>query len=88
MVSPTDGVECAPKLILGAYANIHCSTQKMAALLSLREKNEHFAQGRIVLVEFTPKFQMGFFFENSLKTAVCHFCAFHLSLQGFIILCF
>jgi len=52
MVSLTDCVGCAPKLVLGASANVHYSTQKMAALLSLKEKNEHFAQGRIALAEF------------------------------------
>jgi hypothetical protein len=51
-------------------------------------KNENFAQGRMTLAEFTPKFQMGLFFENGLKLAVCHFCAFQFILQGLIIPCF
>jgi hypothetical protein len=58
----------------------------MAALLSLKEKNEHFVKGRIILAEFTPIFQMGLLFENGLNAAVCHSCAFQLSLQWFIIL--
>jgi len=73
---------------LGASANIHYSTQNTAALLSLKEKNEDFAQGRLVFAEFTPKFQIRLFFENILKLAVCHFCAFQLSSQGFIIPCY
>jgi len=50
----------APKLVLGASANVHYLTQKIAVLLSLKEKNEPFVQGRTILAEFTPKFQMGF----------------------------
>ena len=57
----------------------------MAALLSLKEKKKHFVQGREILAEFTPKFQMGLFFENVLKPAVYHFYAFQLSLQWFIV---
>jgi hypothetical protein len=79
---------CTPKQVLGTSANAHYLTQKMAALLILKEKNEHFVQGRIILAEFTPIFQMGLFFENGLKQTVCHSCAFQLSLQRFIILRF
>jgi hypothetical protein len=46
----------------------------------------HFVQGRIALADFTPEFQIGLFFENGVKPPFCHFHAFQLSLEGFIIL--